>query len=215
MYLLNTYTLTLNVFVATRPEYAILSHKWGAEQDEVTFQEMQSGDARHREKKGFDKISRFCQVAKENGYKWVWVDTCCIDKSSSAELSEAINSMYHWYKEADVCYAYLEDVDEVEAIGRSRWFTRGWTLQELLAPEVVEFYDREWNEIGTRFDLRESISKATGIEEDVLRGSLVPNRYTVALRMSWAADRESSREEDTAYSLLGLFGVHMPLLYGM
>ncbi|KAH8205801.1 hypothetical protein TruAng_000077 [Truncatella angustata] len=214
MRLLNTHNLTLREFHSTRPEYAILSHTWGDQEDEFSFQELQSGEERHREKKGFDKIARFCHIASTNGYDWVWVDTCCIDKSSSAELSEAINSMYRWYKESEVCYAYLEDIESGNDIGSSRWFTRGWTLQELLAPNVVEFYDWEWTEIGTKHDMRETISTITGIDANALRKSLVPSLYTVALRMSWAARRVTTREEDTAYCLLGIFEVHMPLLYG-
>lgn len=214
MRFLNTDTLTFKVFNAASPVYAILSHRWGSDEDELSFQELESGADRHCEKRGFDKVAQFCRVASQNGYKWVWADTCCIDKSSSAELSEAINSMYRWYKEADTCYAFLEDIEEGEDIGKSDWFTRGWTLQELLAPEVVEFYDSGWNEIGTKFDMRETISNITGIDADVLRGSLIPSRFTVALRMSWAANRYTTRDEDVAYSLLGIFDVHMPLLYG-
>ncbi|KAI1842831.1 hypothetical protein JX265_002632 [Neoarthrinium moseri] len=214
MRLLNTQSLTLKVFGSELPEYAILSHTWGSDEDEISFLELRQNNHNLLGKSGYQKIISFCEVARQNGYDWAWVDTCCIDKTSSAELSEAINSMFQWYKSADVCYAYLEDVDEGSKIENSRWFTRGWTLQELLAPDSVEFYDQHWNELGTKSDLRDTISAITGIDSDALRNSLKPSYYTVALRMSWAANRTTTREEDLAYSLLGIFEVNMPLLYG-
>jgi hypothetical protein len=145
-----------------------------------------------------------------------WIDSCCIDKSSSAELSEAINSMYKWYANAQVCYAYLSDVDVDQnlesALRLSQWFTRGWTLQELLAPRVVEFYDRNWIEIGTKQSLSWLLAEITGIGRGSLSGDKV--HTCIAKKMSWAARRETSRAEDSAYCLMGLFDVNMPLLYG-
>jgi hypothetical protein len=148
-----------------------------------------------------------------------WLDSCCIDKTSSAELSEAINSMYRWYQNAQVCYAYLEDVpaedsslwSEDSAFRKSKWFTRGWTLQELLAPEIVVFYDHDWNEIGTRTELGSLIALITGIDTESLYR---PLNACIAQKMSWVSERETLREEDMAYCLLGLFDVNMPLLYG-
>ncbi|KAK3902002.1 heterokaryon incompatibility protein-domain-containing protein [Staphylotrichum tortipilum] len=234
MRLLNTTTLKLTEFTRDVPPYAILSHTWGDE--EVTFQEI--GLPERHKKKGFRKIRWCCQQAKRDTLEWAWVDTCCIDKTSSAELSEAINSMYNWYREAQVCYVYLEDVpdldadldpgldsdadDESEAALRwddrfrpARWFTRGWCLQELIAPGAVEFYSAGWREIGTKLSLCERISKITGIPSNVL---LDPDSALegccLAQRMSWASARKTSRVEDEAYCLLGIFGVHMPLLYG-
>ncbi|KAJ5590177.1 hypothetical protein N7450_004149 [Penicillium hetheringtonii] len=113
------------------PRYAILSHTW--EQGEVTLQDMEGNLARAREKEGFDKIEKCGLLAWHMGYEWIWIDTFCIDKTSSAELSEAINSMYKWYEQAGICFAYLADVPQKE-MKDSRWFTRGWTLQELIAP---------------------------------------------------------------------------------
>ncbi|KAI1187385.1 ankyrin repeat-containing protein [Nemania serpens] len=178
--------------------YAILSHTWG--EDEVCFQDMERADAAN--KKGYEKVKNFCSLAKANGYKYVWVDTCCIDKRSSAELSEAINSMYRWYEEADVCYAYLADVSSLSNFSDSRWFTRGWTLQELIAPSNVIFFDRDWQVIGNKADLHNFF----------LGDSL--GYASVAQRMSWAASRETTRIEDRAYCLLGIFGIYMPMLYG-
>ncbi|KAL7803073.1 ankyrin repeat-containing domain protein [Trichoderma afarasin] len=191
------------------PPYAILSHTWGEE--EVTFQDMTLG--RFANKKGYDKIRGCCVLARANGYDYAWVDTCCIDKTSSAELSEAINSMYQWYVEADVCYGFLADVPSKVAFSESRWFTRGWTLQELIAPETMIFLDDAWNELGTRESLKQEISKRTGIPMSVLSGSSLGS-VSVAQKMSWAASRQTSRSEDRAYCLMGIFGINMPLLYG-
>jgi hypothetical protein len=159
-----------------------------------------------------------CKLASGDGLAYVWVDTCCIDKSSSAELTEAINSMFVWYKRATVCYVYLSDLessaDVSTALKDCRWFRRGWTLQELIAPQKVNFYDQNWQFKGCKNRLLEEISGITGISSTVL-GHLAPlSSITVAARLSWAAYRETTREEDAAYCLLGIFDVNMPLLYG-
>jgi hypothetical protein len=227
MRLLNTFTLVVEEFFSEDvPEYVILSHTW--EQEEVTLQDLRSGRA--ADKIGYAKIKGCCQKARRDGFTYCWIDTCCIDKTSSAELSEAINSMYRWYEGSCICYVYLSDVipDEIddlvstpvnsitrysEEFERARWFQRGWTLQELIAPAMVEFYDAEWKEIGTKHSLGSRIAKSTGIDIDVLRGNS-PSSCNVATRMSWAAGRQTTRIEDEAYCLLGLFRVNMPLLYG-
>ncbi|KAH7070718.1 heterokaryon incompatibility protein-domain-containing protein [Paraphoma chrysanthemicola] len=212
MRLLDTTTLKLEVFLQRKlPAYAILSHTW--EDEEVTLQELQSGRA--AEKNGFEKIAWCCRKAAEDGYDYCWVDTCCIDKTSSAELSEAINSMYRWYRDSSICYAYLSDVKRSswETFRRAKWFTRGWTLQELIAPRLMEFYDGSGLECGTKFSLRAQIAEITGIAPEVLQEE-DHHRYTVATRMSWAAKRKTTRLEDEAYCLLGIFGINMPLLYG-
>ena len=139
-------------------------------------------------------------------------DLCCIDKTSSAELSEAINSMYRWYQESGVCYAYLADVPP-NAFSKSRWFTRGWTLQELIAPSTVIFLDQKWQEIGTKSSLQRVISEITGIPTDILLGGDLEDA-SIAQRMSWASKRETTRVEDAAYCLMGIFSIHMPMLYG-
>jgi hypothetical protein len=153
---------------------------------------------------------------------WVWIDTCCIDKSSSAELSEAINSMYSWYSRACVCYAYLSDVLKGEtekrtsrALKASEWHTRGWTLQELVAPKSLVFLDRTWTDIGTRSNHKASVALCTGIDEQLIEDSLqLLGNVSVAEKLSWAGGRTTSRREDEAYCLLGLFEINMPLLYG-
>ncbi|KAI9782388.1 MAG: hypothetical protein M1839_005261 [Geoglossum umbratile] len=165
-------------------------------------------------KKGSKKVKSCCSIARANGLKYIWIDTCCIDKTSSAELSEAINSMYRWYQEADVCYGYLADVPSKAVFSGSRWFTRGWTLQELIAPSTVIFLDEEWKELGTKASLQQDVSDCTGILVGILSGDDDLETFSIAQRMSWAAKRKTSRIEDRAYCLLGIFGINMPLTYG-
>ncbi|KAI1786351.1 HET-domain-containing protein [Ganoderma leucocontextum] len=167
------------------------------------------------------KIRDACAVARANGYHYIWIDSCCIDKSSSSELSEAINSMYAWYARADVCYAYLADVppgDDHEAQGslfrESRWFTRGWTLQELIAPVKVDFLSKDWAPIGSKHALVDLVESVTDINYKALLKLAPLGAFSVAQRLSWAATRETTRREDRAYSLLGIFGINMPTLYG-
>jgi hypothetical protein len=146
-----------------------------------------------------------------------WVNTCCIDKSSSAELSEAINSMFLWYKNAELCYAYLVDITGTDPENRefaaSRWYTRGWTLQELLAPKTVIFIAKDWRVIGSKEKLVYTISAITKIHVGAFEGANI-NDFSVAQRISWASRRVTTRVEDTAYCLLGIFNVNIPLLYG-
>jgi hypothetical protein len=158
----------------------------------------------------------------KDGYEYIWIDTCCIDKSSSAELSEAINSMFRWYQEAAVCYTYLSDGPprkegdpwkEGSKFRESRWFTRGWTLQELIAPKNMEFFSEVWSKLGSKSALLDLLSDITGIDKMVLQHRLFSD-LGIAKKMSWASNRTTTRVEDRAYSLLGLFDVNMPLLYG-
>ena len=215
MHLLNIEDLErpkLEAIYARNPPYAILSHTW--EEEEVTFQEMQNLDDRVRKKAGYRKIIGCCKLALSQSHKYIWIDTCCIDKSSSAELSEAINSMFRWYRDAEVCYVFLVDVaSPVTDIKQSRWFTRGWTLQELLAPGHMEFFTAEWEYLGTKLSLREELSEATGIECRALEGANLSN-FCVARKMFWASKRNTTRVEDMAYCLLGIFDINMTLLYG-
>lgn len=209
--------------VSQLPPYAILSHTW--RNDEVIWADIQRGTA--TQKPSFDKIRHCCLQALKDGLEWVWIDSCCIDKSSSAELSEAINSMYNWYQQADICYAHLEgvsaavDVTKVTSVGggggefaRCRWFSRGWTLQELLAPTEMAFYSEDWVKVGDKAAIHRPLSIITGIDEDILTGARAPESASIAKRMSWAAYRETTRPEDVAYCLMGMFGVNMPMLYG-
>ncbi|KAK3492187.1 heterokaryon incompatibility protein-domain-containing protein, partial [Neurospora hispaniola] len=219
MRLINTETLELHEFFESQaPTYAILSHTW--DKDEITLQEMLSMSPSTMVKAGYKKIQDTCKMAQSRGQQWVWIDTCCIDKSSSAELTESINSMYRWYQNAHECYAYLVDFapgslpqDELE---KCRWFTRGFTLQELIAPKTVVFFDRDWNVVGEKGDknILEIIARFTGISEDLLSGFRPVDDYAIAERMLWASSRETTRPEDKAYCLLGIFEVNMPLIYG-
>ncbi|KAF2095898.1 HET-domain-containing protein [Rhizodiscina lignyota] len=192
-------------------DYAILSHTWDG--PEVRFQDMESGPGvARRRAASYAKIQGCAEKAHIHGFDYFWVDTCCIDKQSSAELSEAINSMYNWYSNAGKCYAYLSDVPKVPW-KNSRWFTRGWTLQELLAPQEVIFYDSNWRRIGTKAELANDLVEVTGISLEALSG-WDPSAFPVARRMSWASKRTTTRVEDMAYCLMGIFDVNMPLLYG-
>lgn len=267
MRLLNVRTLKLESFFGKQPPpYAILSHTW--EQEELLYADIQDPAAPFPVLKiGAYKVKKSCTQALQHGFDYIWIDTCCIDKTSSAELSESINSMFAWYRHADICFAYLGDIDVPYAtvkvpVERSRWLTRGWTLQELIAPRQVIFYNNRWKEIGRRepdaaiFDNSQFLSvlaKATGIPSSVLcrRGAgpcalrnlfeqateeqhdmrlyngicqvcsgrdtfpaFLKERYSNAQKMSWAARRVTTRRDDQAYCLLGIFEVNMPLLYG-
>ena len=218
MWLIDTETLTLKFFSGPPERYAILSHMWGDSSQEVTFQQFTQGGEDVKAKAGYTKIRECCRIAKSEGFQYAWVDTCCIDKTSSAELSESINSMFAWYKSSTVCYAYLWDIESTTSTiqpggAPSRWYSRGWTLQELVAPLKVVFFNLHWHQIGTKWSLRREISAMTGIDERDLV-FFEHGRASVAQKMSWAARRQTTREEDAAYCLLGIFDIHMPLLYG-
>ncbi|KAI0709916.1 heterokaryon incompatibility protein-domain-containing protein [Earliella scabrosa] len=235
MYLLNTYTTELRSFANSKVvKYAIISHIWQTSPPEQTFQQVQAIPRLVKERKAagespdpFDllssKIRTCCRIARKGGYEWLWIDTCCIDNNSSAELSEAINSMFMWYADAQVCYAYLHDVGDDEdpatpgsAFRGSVWHTRGWTLQELLAPACVVFLSKTWRTLGSKYSLALALVDVTGISHDVLTRAQSNwlEKASVAERMSWAAKRNTTRVEDRAYSLMGIFGINMPTIYG-
>ena len=208
------------------PPYAILSHRWEPGDQEVTHQDLTGGIDKATPKLGYEKI-QFCgNQAKHDHLIYFWVDSCCIDKSSSAELTEALNSMFRWYQNAAKCYVYLSDVSSAvgkcdrsshllweSAFDRSLWFTRGWTLQELLAPSSVEFFSREGVWLGDKQSLKHRIVQITGIAVQALRGDSLL-QFSVEERMAWAENRETTREEDQAYCLMGIFGVYLPVIYG-
>ncbi|PNP44229.1 hypothetical protein TGAMA5MH_03835 [Trichoderma gamsii] len=242
MRLLDAKTLELvDILDDDVPPYAIVSHTWGDE--EVTIQQLRrlGGylhlassspkplDKKRRailSKRGYVKIAGAARLAVSRGLDYLWFDSCCIDKSSSSELSEAINSMYLWYEQSAECYAYLSDVEPPttqdagafdESLRNSRWFTRGWTLQELVAPKLVLFYANDWSFLGQKHsppEFAKAISEITNIDEEVLDGTIDPLQLSVSARMAWASHRNTTRLEDTAYCLMGLFQVNMPLLYG-
>jgi hypothetical protein len=220
----NDFSLT-KYFIDDIPPYAILSHTWGVDGEEVTFEDLTEHTCKN--KAGYAKI-RFCQQqAAIDGLQYFWIDTCCIDKSSSAELTEAINSMFRWYQNAAKCYVYLSDVSALEyvakdqssivtweaAFQKSRWFTRGWTLQELLAPASVEFFSLEGNRLGDKRSMEQLVQKITEIPVRALRGTPLSD-FSVTERISWTEKRQTTRREDRAYCLLGIFDIHIPLIYG-
>ncbi|KAF5669200.1 het domain-containing protein [Fusarium circinatum] len=206
MRLINIKTLELQEFFnENTPPYAILSHAWG--EQEVTFQDWQNRQ-QVTQKHGYSKILKACKEALNHNLEWLWVDTNCIDKSSSAELSEAINSMFAYYQKSEICFAYLADVPTVSQdsellysqIQASRWFTRGWTLQELIAPKHLTFYAADWTEIGNKGgSLVEFIASITKIDMVYLSGRGRIYRASIAHRMSWLAKRTTTRTEDMAY----------------
>ncbi|KAH8807443.1 hypothetical protein F5884DRAFT_899840 [Xylogone sp. PMI_703] len=213
--------LVLREFVGKDiPAYAILSHTW--DKEEVSFQELEAGTG--KDKAGWKKIEFCAKQAWADGLRYIWLDTCCIDKRNAVELSEAINSMFHWYQKAARCYAYLLDVSTdgqddqtnpswTTAFRESRWFTRGWTLQELIAPTLVDFFSSEGERLGNKLTLEHMIHGITGIATSALRGDALSN-FSIDERMSWAEHRNTTLEEDKYYCLLGIFDVSMPLIYG-
>ena len=209
------FSLTIPLVGDNIPPYAILSHTWGPDTEEVTFTDLANRTG--KEKEGYRKI-RFCaKQARYDGLQFFWVDTCCIDKSNNNELSEAINSMFRWYHDAARCYVYLSHLSitaKSESDFRaSRWFTRGWTLQELLAPMSVEFFTQEGQRIGDKRSLEQQIHEITGIAIPALRGFPL-SQFEVDERFKWIETRQTTRDEDMAYCLLGIFNVFMPLIYG-
>ncbi|PQE16172.1 Pfs NB-ARC and Ankyrin domain protein [Rutstroemia sp. NJR-2017a BVV2] len=217
------YRLTKKLMEHEIPRYAILSHTWGCDDQEVNFEDITAGIGKG--KTGYEKIMFCGKQAACDSIQHFWVDSCCIKKSSDAELSESLNSMFCWYKGAAKCYVYLSDVvaihDGVEqsqsiwepSFRASRWFTRGWTLQELLAPTSVEFFSRDGKRLGDKESLKLIIQEITGIATDALQG--IPlSRFSVTDRKKWAEKRITTRKEDAVYSILGIFGVSMPVIYG-
>ena len=205
------------------PPYAILSHTWGDDEDEVHFDDLKQ--ASYKKKSGYTKI-RFCaEQAEKDQLKYFWVDTCCIHKANLTELTEAINSMFQWYQNAIKCYVFLSDVPGPDgeedkkqqkwksAFRESRWFKRGWTLQELLAPASVEFFSREGTCLGCKSTLEDLIHETTGIQTAALRSAPLSG-FSVDERMLWAQRRDTKKKEDKAYCLFGIFDVLIPLLYG-
>ncbi|KAI0378362.1 heterokaryon incompatibility protein-domain-containing protein [Hypomontagnella monticulosa] len=224
MHLLNTETLKLEEFIGKSiPPYAILSHVWGEDEFELSFEDLKHHDINTLDYKraGYSKVKNTCKNAVADGLKYVWIDTCCVDHTSSAELFEVINYMFSFYRKSEVCYVYLADINITDGaqhesldFGSSRWFSRGWTLQELLAPSVCKFFDSNWEFIGTRFHLSKTISEVTGIHPRYLRSEQDPREASCPSKMNWLSRRECTRAEDIAYCVSGLFDLNLPLLYG-
>ena len=207
------------------PPYAILSHTWRQDNEEVTFEDIINGTG--KDKLGYEKI-RFCrEQARQDGLLYFWIDTCCINKRNGAELSRSINSMFRWYRNATRCYVYLSDVSSppVDAnnecnprpwesdFRESRWFTRGWTLQELLAPASIEFFSRERKRLGDKSSLKQQICEITNIPHSAIQGDPL-SQFSVEERLRWIEHRKTKLEKDKTYSLLGIFDVYILSIYG-
>jgi ankyrin repeat protein len=207
------------------PAYAILSHTWGSDHEEVTFRDLTELVTTAKAKEGYRKLTFCASQAARDGLRYFWVDTCCINKSDAAELQEAINSMFRWYQNATRCYVYLSDVSKDPSTSdnrlqrwkpefrQSRWFTRGWTLQELIAPKSVEFFSKEGTLLGDKRSLEQTIQEITGVAAQAIRGDML-SQFSEEEILSWVSKRQTKREEDIVYCLLGFFGVFMPLIYG-
>jgi len=219
-------SVKLEDYLHAVPNYACLSHRWNEHaEDEVSYQDVIGNLKDAQTKLGYPKIpNTLKQAATEKELtKHVWIDTCCIDKSNGAEISEEINSMYRYYQECTVCVVYMDDVENADpykkgsSFRKSAWFERGWTLQELIAPPKVMFFAKDWSLIGDRNELAGLIEEITNIQQRVLKRSSNAfdlHRFSVATKMSWAANRQTTKVEDRAYSLLGIFGINMPTIYG-
>ncbi|KAG1735411.1 hypothetical protein EDB19DRAFT_1854032 [Suillus lakei] len=210
-------------------EYAMFSHRWSTTvDDEPTYDHIKGEESIYDLKTppGIDKLQQFCKVAKENQFQWAWSDTCCIDKTNNVELQESIISMFSWYELSSVTIVYLSDVTDEKSFKNSVWFARGWTLQELIAPRLVWFYKKDWTPyINSKQNHKKDpqvvkiISEATNIDQAVILNQFVPGLRDVGSdevkkRMSWLALRKTAKIEDMAYCMMGIFGVHMPVMYG-
>ncbi|KAI0490477.1 hypothetical protein F4859DRAFT_458140 [Xylaria cf. heliscus] len=221
-----TVTLTGNL-IDDVPQYAILSHTWGDDDQEVTYEDLHNGVA--QKKQGYQKIDFCRKQAIKDGLKYFWIDSCCIKKSDNAELGEAIISMFRWYQNAKICYVYLSDVISDEEKGsqqndprqsswkiafrNSRWCTRGWTLQELLAPQNVEFFSKDGHKLGSKASLSQLLHERTGIPINAFENPVL-HSFSASEKMSWARNRVTRRKEDKAYCLLGLLNISMRISYG-
>ncbi|KAI6100833.1 hypothetical protein EV401DRAFT_1877198, partial [Pisolithus croceorrhizus] len=201
-------------------QFVTFSHRWGVGEPLLRDIEGHSIYGMSTEG-GFGKLQAFCLRAREQNYFWAWSDTCCIDKDSSAELQEAIGSMFKWYRRSALTIVHLSDVPETGSFGSSKWFRRGWTLQELLAPKTILFYTQNWSLYRTlmcsnhKADVAvlEELEVATGIESRFLT-DFSPGMDDARSRLQWASSRCTTRPEDIAYSLFGIFDLHLPILYG-
>jgi hypothetical protein len=210
-------------FISHHTRYAILSHTWLHDTPgEVTHDAWKTG-AIHRNSAGYRKLAKFCEVAATDyGVSFGWMDTICIDKESSAELDESIRSMYKWYHDASICVTYLAQTIAIQHMRDDSWFTRGWTLQELLAPHSIKFYNAKWEILvpseqtdTSDKSIQQEIHKSTAISPDEIsnfRSS--PRNIRLPRKMRWAANRRVTREEDIAYSLMGIFDVSISIAYG-
>ena len=221
------------------PAYAILSHVWYNEEKKIelvydSFESLPRNangvpqcpkDQNYA--KSHDKIMKTCQETRKLGegsgkrVDFVWIDSICIDKRNAGERDRAIRSMWRFYGDAACCIVWLQDVEWSknnkprvdQAFENARWFSRGWTLQELIAPKIVYFFNRSWDLLGTKWSLAAEITSRTRIERKFLKPEKARSA-TIAQRLSWAAGRNTTEPEDRVYSLFGLFNVDIEVKYG-
>ena len=211
--------------VAKYFKWIMFSHTW--EGKEPTFWDVNLVDSVWKLDKSplNEKLRQFCQTAREDGYRWAWSDTCCIDKGTSAILSQSLTSMYSWYEEAAETLVYLADVlssSQLGALTKSRWMTRAWTLQELLASKIIRFYDREWkpylNDMHTNHKespaIKQELAHAMGVGPETIT-YFRPEHLGVREKLRLASTRNATVEEDIAYSLIGIFSSDITPRYGL
>jgi len=213
----------INEVVLAYFRYAMLSHRW--ERKEPLLHDIEGMVIYDLEPvNGTPKLQSFCKVARDAGIRWAWSDTCCIDKSNNVELQESVNTMFVWYRHSALTIIYLSDVSPSSKSGtlaRSAWNGRSWTVQEFLAPKVVRFYQKDWSlylddrtpNHKDSITIMQELAHATGIDPQALV-AFHPGMRGAREKLQWASTRATTRQEDTAYSLFGIFGVHLPVIYG-
>ncbi|OAX35521.1 hypothetical protein K503DRAFT_364265 [Rhizopogon vinicolor AM-OR11-026] len=201
----------------------MLSHRW--EENEPLLHNIQDKNVYELHAlSGIAKSQSFCKTARDAGYRWAWIDTCCIDQTNNVEVQQSVNSMFLWYRHAALTIIYLSDVPRSSksgALAMSIWNKRGWTVQEFLAPKVVLFYQHDWtlylddrspNHKDCPAIMRE-LGDATGIDAQAL-GAFYPGMRGARDKLQWVSRRVTTLQEDVAYSLFGIFDVHLAVIYG-
>ncbi|EIW77604.1 hypothetical protein CONPUDRAFT_62115, partial [Coniophora puteana RWD-64-598 SS2] len=186
----------------------MFSHRWGEGEPTYTLEKLKGNSP------GYQKLKMFLNEASERGFALAWSDTCCIDKTSSAELDEAIRSMFRWYRNSALCIVHLAQTVEMDDISKDEWFRRAWTLQELLAPWCIKFLNKEWIPLTDDENDKFIVRSVTRIPEILFSDDISNHKTPVADKLVWAAGRVSTRREDMAYSLMGLLGVSIQSAYG-
>ncbi|KAG2136886.1 hypothetical protein BD769DRAFT_1664433 [Suillus cothurnatus] len=209
--------------VATYFRYVMLSHRWG--KNEPLLHDIQ-GSVVYKLKAagGLVKLQSFCKLARHAGYHWAWVDTCCIDQNNHVELQKSLTSTFAWYHHSALTVVYLSDVPpsaKSGALAKSEWNTRGWTVPEFLAPKAVLFYQQDWTlylddhspNHKESVKIMDELEDATGIDAHALV-AFQPGMKDARQKLQWVSTRVTTVPEDIAYSLFGIFGIHLPILYG-
>ncbi|KAG1892775.1 heterokaryon incompatibility protein-domain-containing protein [Suillus subluteus] len=214
-------TNSFGIYKASRlVKYAILSHRW-LDSGEPTYEEMKAGSLAAGP--GYEKLKNFCRAARQYNVEFAWSDTCCINKSSSTELDESIRSMFRWYRNSEICVVHLAKSTTIKDILLDEWTERGWTLQELLAPFYIKFFNKYWTPMTNdsndkrkeaTTEILQTLEKATGVPHHEIYWQFNPGPSKVDERMAWAARRKTTRVEDVAYSLMGIFDVSLQIAYG-